>query len=286
MTFRAHEGLLVLTGKPWWQCWRYTAVGEAILAQQADDFMSAYRRALDGSQMPIDVYAAFTSGLMSEEIAEQLQVLEMRFLLLEPDDAAGQRELEDEFMEMIRGAMRSFVNALAVVRRRAPNAASDVLPEGFLELAAAQDPDMDERLTDYIFAQLEAIADDPAFNRAMEAAGTEVGEKLELATVNLEEEMLASLDETHETNPTVEVLQPYSDELTRQIEEANGINPTVYHNLITTMRFAALFRHVKANNPANYRRFLQSLDDISIDLVSPQDYELETPGFLPRGAAQ
>jgi hypothetical protein len=57
----------------------------------------------------------------------------------------------------------------------------------------------------------------------------------------------------------VQPLPELSRLISSREKELNAINPFVYQSLVTTMRFAALFRHVRRENPEGYARFLDQL---------------------------
>ncbi len=51
-------------------------------------------------------------------------------------------------------------------------------------------------------------------------------------------------------------------------------NPEVYHSTRVTMRFAALFRYIKQQNPAGWAAFLKELEDVQTSpaVVTPALY--------------
>ena len=59
----------------------------------------------------------------------------------------------------------------------------------------------------------------------------------------------------------LKLMPMYSERLTEGIRTHNGINPAVYDAVLKTMRYAALFRYIKEQQPHKYADFLQSLND-------------------------
>lgn len=61
------------------------------------------------------------------------------------------------------------------------------------------------------------------------------------------------------------------------VPQLNGVNPVVYQSLITTMRYAALFRHFKQQDATAYEQFVASLAGIE---TKPR---VETPAVMHDG---
>lgn len=62
-----------------------------------------------------------------------------------------------------------------------------------------------------------------------------------------------------------------------QVPRLNGVNPAVYQSLVTTMRYAALFRHFKQRDAIAYGEFVNSLAEV---VVEPP---IETPAVMADG---
>lgn len=63
------------------------------------------------------------------------------------------------------------------------------------------------------------------------------------------------------------LLQPMpelSAAISSQMPKLDGINPVVYQALLTTMRYAAFFRHFKQQDAPSYEQFVASLADVAI----------------------
>jgi hypothetical protein len=56
-----------------------------------------------------------------------------------------------------------------------------------------------------------------------------------------------------------EAMLEFSLTLSKSIREVDGINPEVYHALLTTMRYAAFFRYVRTRDPEIYSNFITAL---------------------------
>jgi hypothetical protein len=75
----------------------------------------------------------------------------------------------------------------------------------------------------------------------------------------------------------IQPLPELSKTISATIPKLNGINPLVYDSLLTTMRYAALFRHVKQQDPVGFTRFVESLQ--AVKLVP----DVETPSVMIAG---
>jgi hypothetical protein len=62
----------------------------------------------------------------------------------------------------------------------------------------------------------------------------------------------------------IEAMPEYSRSLTERIRQADGVNPEVYRALRNTMRYAALFRLVKREQPAAWSAFLREVQNIPV----------------------
>jgi hypothetical protein len=71
----------------------------------------------------------------------------------------------------------------------------------------------------------------------------------------------------------------YSRELSALIHREDGINPAVYSALGNTMRYAAFFRHVKAQHPRQWSEFLNSLAKVRL----APDVQTPTVSIPPAG---
>lgn len=80
----------------------------------------------------------------------------------------------------------------------------------------------------------------------------------------------------------VQPLPELSRNISANVRELNGVNPIVYNSLVTTMRYAALFRHVRRENPDAYAKFVESLS--AVRLVP----SVKTPSIMvdPKGPTQ
>jgi hypothetical protein len=64
-----------------------------------------------------------------------------------------------------------------------------------------------------------------------------------------------------------ELLQPmprYTVALSSAIRSQNGVNRAVYDSLVITMRFAALFRRFRSDEPKAFDDFLRSLEGVNL----------------------
>lgn len=80
----------------------------------------------------------------------------------------------------------------------------------------------------------------------------------------------------------VQPLPELSREISIAVQQLQGVNPAVYNALVTTLRYTALLRQVRAMDEAKYREFVQVLDDVKF---GP---EVETPSAMlqPRNPVQ
>jgi hypothetical protein len=62
-----------------------------------------------------------------------------------------------------------------------------------------------------------------------------------------------------------------SQKVSASIRKHEGVNPLVYSALTMTMRYAAVYRHVRQENPEGFASFVKSLNkvDISPVVVTP-----------------
>jgi len=81
----------------------------------------------------------------------------------------------------------------------------------------------------------------------------------------------------------VTYLTELSDRLSAMIAEENGINPTVYAALKTSMHYTALLKLYKQQDRAGFARLAAELSEVSATPQSPKDYAVKTPTVYPRG---
>lgn len=84
-----------------------------------------------------------------------------------------------------------------------------------------------------------------------------------------------------ESIPFVQMTE-YSDQFSRLIRSEQGINPTVYRALQTSVRVAALMRAAKEENGQAFSQLVSSVARVTPHIVNPPGYKLTTPTVYPR----
>jgi hypothetical protein len=89
-------------------------------------------------------------------------------------------------------------------------------------------------------------------------------------------------DETVASHMPVDINSVGSIDLSNKIKEEDGINPVVYRELDRAIKYTALIRLFKKNNPAAFNSLVQQMQTVDISPMSPKKYQVETPTVYPR----
>jgi hypothetical protein len=73
----------------------------------------------------------------------------------------------------------------------------------------------------------------------------------------------------------------FSQAITAVIEENGGINPPVYSALVKTMRYSALFRHIKSERPQVWAAFAKDVHSRNLGMPADTPGLVELLGPLP-----
>ncbi|WP_456438566.1 hypothetical protein [Psychroserpens sp.] len=97
---------------------------------------------------------------------------------------------------------------------------------------------------------------------------------IEKISRNYEDELKKITDNNSIIIDCVEVNELFKSSVYQLLEK---INPMVYKAADNTMKFSALFRYIKRNNPENWAKFITKIENVEI---SPK---IKTPTSLPKG---
>lgn len=216
VTVAVREGLLVLTGQPYWSCSRSEPMLQLLtkddlldVAQQIQQFEAEYR-----SQLYTE-YAAEIASAQKEPDADHHMISTLYRIVV-----------DSQVRSMVAGSMKKFL--ISRCETILGSRAEELLDE---EYEADKESLSEEQLN-------------AKWDRAY--AVNRLGE--------LSDELLSEA--------ILRLMPIYSDRLTDQIRQQKGINPVVYSALVKTMRYAALFRHVKEQAPEEFAAFLESIEDV------------------------
>jgi len=96
-----------------------------------------------------------------------------------------------------------------------------------------------------------------------------------------QEERFRYIFDDHISANLIQPLPSLSKMVSQKMRDLEGINPVVYSSLVTTMRYAALFRSVRQQDQGAYQRFIESLREVPVlPAIETPTVMIEAPGTV------
>jgi len=282
VTFSAHEGSLVLSGTPIWYCWRHSerfndTSFELMLAENRERSKEIQQRR---SKLSFDARLVLRTREFNETSQDEVELYESELAELIEEkvfDYAKVRRVTLMHSASLEEAEQSFVDDIVdlILEEESDELKSDVIDsESEDELLSASERENTGLVLRVVNRIQKLKKSHPAYKEIV---------NFEAATRALEKASVERLKSKAEAIPdegSVDVLADLSSGLTTTVEQQRGVNPAVYAALVKTMRYSALFRHIKSSDAAAYKSFVKQLSDVSAAPLTPANYEVKTPTII------
>ncbi len=242
------DGKLRLVGEPVWYCWRHDQKRvEAVIARHA-------------ANLSADAFVLLSISRFDERVKVEYETLAKKV------EGGGTGDSGASFLLMRRAASVALRKLAEAIVERPVGSADQLTIVSKQKLSSAL-----------------ASGDEAAVKSLIETASSidkRKPQKAELLTAEIQSIMPAMAAEI-ESIPFVQMTE-YSDQFSRLIRSEQGINPTVYRALQTSVRVAALMRAAKEENGQAFSQLVSSVARVTPHIVNPPGYKLTTPTVYPR----
>lgn len=251
--FSMVKGRLLFSGDPTWYCWRRDKIiEEAQIARTVS----------------VPAYVLFRHSRLKEDLIGELSKLISESGNSDIEELP--EELKSELISIaLQNTLHSFASTILHKLKGTGNSSRSTALVSRYELDEALGDKSGSKLT-----ELFKVID----NRVKE---TETSSPEEIRRWITE---LSSVINDTEKVPVIQ-MKSYSKQLSETIRKERGINPVIYENLRTAVRYAAFFRAAMKENPKMFGNFVASIENIPVNVKQPQGYILQTPTVYPRSIA-